>query len=69
MTSAPITARHVEGGKREFQNLLKSITSDVKHSDLVERDLVFSDIELLAAKKPAGKHSHYKALCNLNRSL
>lgn len=64
LTEAPRSPKKVG---RDLKKTLKSLTSELKPSDLIERELHFSDIEI---RKPTqSKHSHYQALFNLNRSL
>jgi len=62
LTEAPRSPK-----KGDLKKTLKSLTSELKPSDLIERELHFSDIEI---RKPVQtKHAHYQALFNLNKSM
>jgi hypothetical protein len=50
--------------------MLRSITSEVKASDLAERALVFSNCEVeRKSRKTGDRYAHCRAMFNLNKQL
>ncbi len=51
--------------------MLKTITTEVKASDLTDRALVFSncEVEIKKSRKASDRYAHCRAMFNLNKQI